>query len=270
LYDYVNAKIGHNPSFVWRSIFSARRIVCTGARWKIGNDMNISIFEAPWLSNVGCISGVGQSSDVIQHSRVNLLIDHNNSIWNYPLISYYFDQTVVHDILRTPMFRQVQEDQLIWRLEKNGQYSVKSTYHLCTENIADNSHLYRVGNWGNIWKLKVPSKVKNLIWRICRGCLTTRARLLDKGVNCTSLCAMCDESYEDTSHVFFDCPRARNVWQHSLLSSKVVSVMQNSNTAAEIIFTLLHELPSGQAEQFATLLWSVWKTCNLRVWECYG
>jgi hypothetical protein len=135
------------------------------------------------------------------------------------------------------------------------------------ENIADNSHLYRVRNWGNIWNLKVPPKVKNLIWRICWGYLPTRARLLDKGVNCTSFCDVCDESYEDTTHLFFDCPRARNVWQHSLLLSKVVSVMQNSNTAAEIIFTLLQELPQGQAEQFATLLWRVWKSRNLRVWE---
>jgi hypothetical protein len=111
--EYIDAELGHNPSFVWRSIFSARRIVRSGARWKIGNGINIPIFEAPWLSNGGCISGVGQSSDVIQHSRVNSLIDHNNGIWNYPLISDYFDQTVVQNILRTPIFRQVEEYQLI-------------------------------------------------------------------------------------------------------------------------------------------------------------
>lgn len=57
------------------------------------------------------------------------------------------------------------------------------------------------------------------------------------------------------------------MWQHSLLLSKLISVMQNSNTAAEIIFTQLQELPQGQAEQFATLLWIVWKSRNLRVWQ---
>jgi hypothetical protein len=40
------------------------------------------------------------------------LIDHNNSTWNYPLSSYYFDQNVVQDIIRTPIFRQVEEDQI--------------------------------------------------------------------------------------------------------------------------------------------------------------
>ena len=135
------------------------------------------------------------------------------------------------------------------------------------KNVANNSHLHRIGNWDNIWRLKVSPKVKNLIWRICRGCLPTRARLLDKGVNCTSLCGLCDESYEDTIHVLFDCPRARNVWQHSLLWSKVYLVMQNNNTVADIIFALLRELTQDQSQMFATLLWSIWKSRNLRVWQ---
>jgi hypothetical protein len=114
---------------------------------------------------------------------------------------------------------------LVWRVEKNGHYSVRSAYRLCMESIADNSHLNRPGNWSSIWKLKVPTKIKNMIWRVCRGCLPTRARLLDEGVNCSSMCVMCEESYEDVSHVLFECPRARKVWQDSLLLSKVNSVM---------------------------------------------
>jgi hypothetical protein len=29
--------LGHNPSFVWRSIFSAKVVVRQGAHWKIGS-----------------------------------------------------------------------------------------------------------------------------------------------------------------------------------------------------------------------------------------
>lgn len=135
------------------------------------------------------------------------------------------------------------------------------------ETIEDNSHLHRSGNWLNILNLKVPLKVKNLVWRVCRGCIPTRARLLDKGVNCSSLCVMCEESYEDASHVLFDCPRARKVWQDSLLLSKVNSVMWCNNTAAEFIFALLQELSHDQAELFASVLWSLWKSRNLRLWQ---
>jgi hypothetical protein len=99
------------------------------------------------------------------------------------LINYYFDNDTVQEIFRTPLFHQVEEDDMVWKAEKNGQYSVRSAYRLCIEDVADNSHLHRIGSWDNIWRLKVPPKVKNLIWRICRGCLPTRARLLDKGEN---------------------------------------------------------------------------------------
>jgi hypothetical protein len=226
-----------------------------------------SLFESPWLRNGGVISGVGQSSDVLQNVRVHSLIDQNTNGWNYNLVNYYFDYDIVQEIIRTPIFHQVEEDALIWKAEKNGQYSVKSAYRLCVENIAENSHLHRVGSWDRIWRLKVPPKVKNLLWRICRGCLPTRARLLDKGVNCTSLCGLCDESYEDTIHVLFDCPRARNVWQQNLLWSNVYSVMLINNTAAEVIFALLRELSQDQSQLFASTLWSIWKSRNLRVWQ---
>jgi hypothetical protein len=161
------------------------------------------------------------------------------------LINYYFDNDTVQEIFRTPLFHQVEEDDMVWKAEKNGQYSVRSAYRLCIEDVADNSHLHRIGSWDNIWRLKVPPKVKNSIWRICRGCLPTRARLL--GRKCTSLCGLCDESYEDTIHVLFDCPRARNVWQHSLLWSKVYLVMRNNNTVDDIIFALLRELTQDQS-----------------------
>jgi len=74
--DFLGAKIERNPSFVWRSIFSAKKVIREGARWKIGNGMNIPIFEAPWLYNGGCISGLGQTSEVIQQSRIHSLIDY--------------------------------------------------------------------------------------------------------------------------------------------------------------------------------------------------
>lgn len=72
----------------------------------------------------------------------------------------------------------------------------------------------------------------------CHGCLPTRARLLDKGANCPSTCAMCEESYEDATHVLFDCPNARNVWLNCSIVDKVNSVMLNNNAAAEITFVL--------------------------------
>ena len=59
---------------------------------------------------------------------------------------------------------------------------------------------------------EVPPKVKNLVWRMCQGCLSTRVRLKDKGVQCTIECVKCDTSYEDLAHMICTCPFAMQVW----------------------------------------------------------
>lgn len=47
--SYLSAVIGHNPSYVWRSIMHARFVVRGGARWKIGSGASIAILNEPWL-----------------------------------------------------------------------------------------------------------------------------------------------------------------------------------------------------------------------------
>jgi len=158
-------------------------------RYKEG-DLNTKFFHASATARKKVNKISFQSSEVIEQARIHSLIDHESNTWNHQLISYYFDDAVVQDILKTPLFSQVPEDQLIWNLEKNGHYSVRSAYRLCMEVIADNSFLHCPGNSSSIWKLKVPPKVRNMLWRICRECLPTRAQLLDKGVNCPSTCAI--------------------------------------------------------------------------------
>ena len=49
--SYLTANLGHNPSYVWRSILKARFIVRAGARWCDGTGHNISILDEPWLLN---------------------------------------------------------------------------------------------------------------------------------------------------------------------------------------------------------------------------
>jgi hypothetical protein len=49
--DFIGSKTGHKPSYVWRSIFSAKIVVKQGARWRIGSGVNIPFLGAPWLKD---------------------------------------------------------------------------------------------------------------------------------------------------------------------------------------------------------------------------
>lgn len=47
--DFLDAPLGDNPSYIWRSIWEARVVIKAGARWKVGRDNKINILAQPWL-----------------------------------------------------------------------------------------------------------------------------------------------------------------------------------------------------------------------------
>jgi hypothetical protein len=240
--NFLASSIGHNPSFVWRSISKAKFLVRAGSRWCIGSGVNIHVLEEPWLTNGACIATSDSSLAVLKDVSVEHLIDSTTKEWNRDVISSLFDQGTVEKIVKTPLVQHVNVDRLVWKAEMRGNYSVKSAYHLCVDELIDTSHLKRPGYWSGIWRLKVPPKVKNLVWRICRGCFPTRARLRDKGVNCPLNCVVCDDNYEDTEHILFNCPLSTAVWRAAGLWDRVQSAVNNSTDTADAIFRLLQRL----------------------------
>jgi len=128
----------------------------------------------------------------LQRYTVGHLIHQDTKSWNEELVRYIFEEGTAQRILNLPLFQQVNEDRLVWNPEKIGHYLVRSAYRLCVEEIVDNSHLRRQGYWSGIWRLKVPPKIKNMVWE----CLPTRVRLNRRGVNCPSSCVMCNDPHE--------------------------------------------------------------------------
>ncbi|CAH9072880.1 unnamed protein product [Cuscuta epithymum] len=47
--DFLSAKIGYNPSFIWRSIFQTQEIIREGFKWRVGDGKLINVWRDPWL-----------------------------------------------------------------------------------------------------------------------------------------------------------------------------------------------------------------------------
>ena len=47
--SFSQAKLGHNPSFTWRSIRLAQEVVNKGMRWRVGDGHSIKIWSDKWL-----------------------------------------------------------------------------------------------------------------------------------------------------------------------------------------------------------------------------
>jgi hypothetical protein len=138
---YLTASLGHNPSYVWRSILQACFIVRGGAMWCIGSGESIPILREPWLSDGGCIEGFQDTSRLLMGPYVQSLINTTTKTWNLGVIQQVFSPEDVRLILNTPLVKSVGEDRLVWNVEKNSFYSVKSAYMLCVEVLTDSSNL---------------------------------------------------------------------------------------------------------------------------------
>ncbi|GAU22779.1 hypothetical protein TSUD_142180 [Trifolium subterraneum] len=174
---------------------------------------------------------------------------------------------VAEKILETPLVSSVREDKVVWEEERNGCYSVKSGYKLAMCYLIGSDKYHVMGNWNGIWKAQAPHKARHLLWRLCRGCLPTRSRLLKRQVECTLNCHVCDEEIEDELHIFFRCAVARDSWSAAGLSSVLHNAMYQQTNVMDRIFAICSNESSDTVGRVAILLWCIWKNRNDKLWN---
>lgn len=95
-------------------------------------------------------------------------------------------------ILSIPICANV-ADSCHWRGEKLGQYSVRSAYRMLQMGKNTNQTSYNSDFLRKLWNLKVPPKVKNLLWRASTDCLPAKVQLRTKRVDVNVTCSICYE-----------------------------------------------------------------------------
>ncbi|MCI11808.1 RNA-directed DNA polymerase (Reverse transcriptase), partial [Trifolium medium] len=131
--EFLDAKLGHNPSYVWRSIHASQVIVRKGLRWWIWNGTNVYVWNQPLLRND---EQPLITSDVVagnEHMTVADLIDYSTRTWNHQLLHQTFNARDVDDIVKIPLNLLHTNDEIIWNCSRNGIYSVRSAYYQLTQ-----------------------------------------------------------------------------------------------------------------------------------------
>ncbi|GAU37803.1 hypothetical protein TSUD_276210, partial [Trifolium subterraneum] len=174
---------------------------------------------------------------------------------------------VAEKILETPLVSSAREDKVVWDEERNGCYSVKSGYKLAMRYLIGSDKYHVMGNWNGIWKAQAPHKARHLLWRLCRGCLPTRSRLLERRVECTLNCP--NKGYQNgILNPYFMHPNENpgNILATPLLSgpnyhswSRAVTVALRSKHKIHFINGSLPRPPDGDRDSIA------WDRCNTMV-----
>ena len=118
----------------------------------------------------------------------------------------------------------IDSDRLVWKHSSSGDYQVKKAYNLISRELGSTIPTL----WHLIWKVQVPSKICNLVWRLLHDSLPTFHTLRSRGIPMSSLCPLCDEEEETTSHLFLFCPFARATWHGTSLAVHSSDFRNNS------------------------------------------
>ncbi|KAK5811006.1 hypothetical protein PVK06_026323 [Gossypium arboreum] len=137
--DFLSAGLGSYPSFTWQSIWSARQILEDGIGWRVGNGESINIWSDSWVPIPR--SGRVQCQNIdIRYTTLSDLIDKDTITWKQDTIRSLFGEEQLKSILSIPLVSSRSHDQLIWRGDNIGEYTVKSGYKWI--NATGNSRLY--------------------------------------------------------------------------------------------------------------------------------
>ncbi|KAK9985957.1 hypothetical protein SO802_030908 [Lithocarpus litseifolius] len=136
------------------------------------------------------------------------LINHSNGTWNPDLVRNIYPYLISEDIMTNPISRTGSvSDKLLWKYSNSGVFKVKNASKLLQDDHNYTSILANI--WYLIWKVKLPLKIGNFIWKLMHNSLPTFLTLKERGITNTSTCPLCNSDEESTSHLVLYCSFAR-------------------------------------------------------------
>uniref|UniRef100_A0A803QIZ4 Reverse transcriptase domain-containing protein n=1 Tax=Cannabis sativa TaxID=3483 RepID=A0A803QIZ4_CANSA len=260
--DFLLAKLGNNPRFVWRSIWGAQHLVKKGAIRTIGNGASTNILTHPWLPSTEN-KYVSSTHPGLISNTVSSLFFMDPRTWDVDIIRDLFPTQEANIILGLPLSPHASDDCWSWSNDSKGCFTVKSAYNL----LQDDKHLHsgpnNSGFWRKLWQLKIPPKVKNFLWRASNDCLPTCLNLVIKHVNIDSRCPVCKLYTETVVHALISCPFAHSYWT-KLGPRYVPDVLSSFGSWLDKLFRTLKD---DQVSYVAMVCWALWNARNNTVWK---
>ncbi|CAJ2650297.1 unnamed protein product [Trifolium pratense] len=141
--------------------------------------------------------------------KVHELAD-NEGKWNLNILANLIPADILMKIAAIiPPKDEYGNDERVGIGRNNCGFSVAGMYNniCCHHEVEDNNM------WRKAWRLKVPERVRTLVWMILHNRLLTNSLKNKMGLS-HAMCEYCGDKEETTLHVMRDCPKAREVWTY--------------------------------------------------------
>ncbi|XP_048622886.1 uncharacterized protein LOC106383217 [Brassica napus] len=117
-----------NPSYVWTSIYAARKLLLLGIRQKIHSGYEIKVWEDQWIPTIPARPATPVAPVMHPNMRVSDLINQELKEWDVGLLENYVHPDDIPLIRSMAISSTHRRDTFCWNYTKNGQYTVKSGY----------------------------------------------------------------------------------------------------------------------------------------------
>jgi hypothetical protein len=93
--NFLEANMGSCPSYAWRSIWKARKLLKEGLIWRVGDGLSINIWRDRWIPSP-ITNAIHSPNRILPiDAKVCCLFDKGNQGWNVPLLKELFSSEEV-------------------------------------------------------------------------------------------------------------------------------------------------------------------------------
>ncbi|KAI5320563.1 hypothetical protein L3X38_040271 [Prunus dulcis] len=197
--DFLDAKIGARPSWIWSSLLEGRDSILCKTRKLVLSGEQTHKWRDNWLHGF-CVIRPTTPVAPSAPQLVCEIMDIAESTWRLDSIRGFIDWKTVRAIMATPIGGSNLSDKIIWPWTSNGTYSVKSGYH----SLHSANRMFYSGSshfsvsvpdlvWKSLWKIRTLPKIRHFLWRTVANALPTKLNLFRRKIAPDPLCPLCEE-----------------------------------------------------------------------------
>ena len=132
---------------------------------------------------------------------------------------------------------------------------MRSGYWVATgcSGVAGSSSSNTTTWWTKFWKLHIPPKIKNFIWKAYHDWIPTGANLANHGVPTSKICLLCNNAHETSSHAVWVCKHLK------VLGNSFPKLQYPPQcNMKELLLSASDCLKNEELELMCILMWRFW------------